>query len=125
MTFDWAEYLKLAQELAGQAVNPANEEAKLRSSVSRAYYAAYCKARNYLRDIEGYSIPPTSKAHTYVRNKFKNSPDRLRRSIGDGLDRLRIRRDQVDYDDSVTGLSSMVIMSLKSTQNIIRMLNIL
>ena len=38
MTFDWSEYLKLAQELAGQTVSPANEEAKLRSSVSRAYY---------------------------------------------------------------------------------------
>jgi len=63
MTFDWSEYLKLAQELAGQTVSPANEEAKLRSSVSRAYYAAFCKARNYLRDIEGCSIPSTPEAH--------------------------------------------------------------
>ena len=125
MTFDWSEYLKLAQELAGQTVSPANEEAKLRSSVSRAYYAAFCKARNYLRDIEGRSIPSTPEAHRYVRDKFKNSPDRLRRKIGDGLDRLRIRRNRVDYEDSVTGLPSMAIMSLKLTQDIISMLCIL
>jgi len=125
MTFDWSEYLKLAQELAGQTVSPANEEAKLRSSVSRAYYAAFCKARNYLRDIEGHSIPSTPEAHRYVRDKFKNSPDRLRRKIGDGLDRLRIRRNRVDYEDSVTGLPSMATMSLKLTQDIISMLCIL
>ena len=71
MTFDWSEYLKLAQELAGQTVSPANEEAKLRSSVSRAYYAAFCKARNYLRDIEGHSIPSTPEAHRYVREMGK------------------------------------------------------
>jgi uncharacterized protein (UPF0332 family) len=79
MTFDWSEYLKLAQELAGQAVSPANKEAKLRSSVSRAYYAAFCKARNYLRDIGGHLIPSTPEAHIYVRDEFKRSPNKLGR----------------------------------------------
>ncbi len=125
MTFDWSEYLKLAQELAGQAVTPAGEEAKLRSSVSRGYYAAFCKARNYLRDIEGHSIPSTPEAHTYVRNEFKTSPDKLRRKIGDGLDRLRIRRNKVDYEDSVTGLPSIVGMSLRLTEDVISTLSIL
>lgn len=125
MTFDWSEYLKLAQELAGQAVGPANEEAKLRSSVSRAYYAAFCKARNYLRDIEGHLIPSTPEAHAYVREQFKDRPDRLRRKIGDGLDRLRIRRNRVDYEDSVTGLPSMATMSLQLTQDVISALGIL
>jgi len=121
VTFDWAEYLKLAQELAGQTVTPANEKAKLHSSVSRGYYAAFCKARNYLRDIEGYLIPSTPE----VQDKFKSSPDRLRRKIGDGLDRLRIHRDRVDYEDSVTGLPSMAIISLKLTQDVISALSIL
>lgn len=125
MTFDWSEYLKLAQELAGQAVSPANEEAKLRSSVSRAYYAAFCKARNYLRDIEGHLIPATPEGHAYVRDEFKSSPNRLRRKIGDDLDRLRIRRNRVDYEDSVTGLPSTATMSLKSAQYVISALSIL
>ena len=50
-----------------------NEKAKLRSSVGRAYYAAFGKARNHLRDIDGDQIlsmdPPKVNVHTYVRNK--------------------------------------------------------
>jgi uncharacterized protein (UPF0332 family) len=51
MMFDWSDYLDLANELAGDIASQTTEEAKLRSSVSRAYYAAFCKARNYLRSI--------------------------------------------------------------------------
>jgi len=36
INFDLSEYLNLAQELAGQTGSPAINEAKLRSSVSRA-----------------------------------------------------------------------------------------
>ena len=45
MSFDWSEYLKLAQELAGQTGNPASQEARLRAAVSRAYYAVFCISR--------------------------------------------------------------------------------
>lgn len=42
MNFDWSGYLNLAQELAGQTGTSASKEAKLRSSISRAYHAAFC-----------------------------------------------------------------------------------
>jgi uncharacterized protein (UPF0332 family) len=125
MTFDWTEYLNLAQELAGQATKPASKEARLRSSVSRAYYATFCEARNHLRDVEGHSILSTGEVHGYVRDEFKNSADRLKRQIGINLDRLRVYRNKVDYDDSVTGLSSMVTMSLKLARKIISALRTL
>ena len=119
MNFDWSEYLNLAQELAGQTGSPAINEAKLRSSVSRAYYAVFCKARNYLRDVDGdTSIPKTGKAHRYVISKFKNSMDRRRRQIGVNLDRLRTDRRKVDYDDFVTGLSPMAVMDLRLAQQV-------
>ena len=129
MTFDWSEYLKLAQELAGDAANSPNEEAKLRSSVSRAYYAAFCKARNHLRDIDGNRIlsvdPPKVNVYTYVRNQFKNSSDKSRKKIGNDLNRLRLRRNKVDYDDGVSGLSQLATVSLKTTHDIISALNTL
>lgn len=125
MTFDWSEYLKLAQELAGHIASPVSQEAKLRSSVSRAYYAAFCSARNYLSDTEGRMIPSTGQAHVYVRNEFKSSSDRRRKSIGEDLNRLRVRRNKVDYEDSVRGLSSMVIMTLTLAQQVISRVNTL
>ena len=125
MTFDWSEYFKLAQELAGRPVSLANEEAKLRSSISRAYYAAFCKARNYLRDIEGHLIPSGADVHEYVRVEFKRSPDKLRKKIGWELDQLRIGRNRADYQDSVTGLASTATMSLRLTQDVISTISIL
>ena len=61
MKFDWEEYFNLAKELAGTT-----EEAKLRSAVSRAYYSAFCLARNYLRDIQ--QDPRLSRNKTYDIN---------------------------------------------------------
>jgi uncharacterized protein (UPF0332 family) len=116
MSFDWSEYLGLAQELAGQTVSPASQEAKLRAAISRAYYAAFCKARNHLRDHEGHAIPRGGGAHKYVRDQFKNNPDRLRSQIGHNLDRLRRHRNMVDYDDTVPGLLPMTSRDLKLSQ---------
>lgn len=111
MSFDWLEYLNLAQQLAGQATKPSSQEAKLRSAVSRAYYAAFCKARNHLRG-EGHSIP-RFKPHRYVIDQFLDSPDRVSKRIGAHLDRLRKDRNKADYDDRVVRLSDMTRKALK------------
>lgn len=81
MSFDWSEYLNVAKELAGIATNPANQEAKLRAAISRAYYAAFIKARNHLRDNEGHSIPRTADAHRYVWEQFDTSPEPVRQNV--------------------------------------------
>ncbi|MDF0552110.1 hypothetical protein [Kamptonema sp. UHCC 0994] len=57
MKFNWSEYLALAQQLAGKSQISATQESRLRSAISRAYYAAFIQARNYLRDTMGLSIP--------------------------------------------------------------------
>lgn len=125
MTFDWSEYLELAQELAGDGAGSPNEEAKLRSSISRAYYAAFCKARNHLRDIDGYQISRHANVHKHVRDQFKDSSDKSRKKIGTDLDRLRKRRNKADYDDVVNKLPQLTIISLESSHNIISALNTL
>lgn len=102
MSFDWAEYLKLAKALTGDIQETPNEEARSRSAISRAYYAAFCQARNYLRDGEHDSTIPRmndSGVHTYVINKFRASRDRTRRTIGNNLYQLRIERNNADYAD--------------------------
>ena len=73
MTFDWAEYLNVAGELAAIPFRPSIAEAKQRSAISRAYYAAFGKARVHLRDIDGDGIacclrldgraPPSEQLH--------------------------------------------------------------
>jgi uncharacterized protein (UPF0332 family) len=122
MSFDWSQYLTLALELAGRSGCKASKEAKLRSSVSRAYYAAFCKARNYLRDAEGHTIPSTGDAHKYVRDQFESSSDTKRKKIGVDLHRLRNSRNAADYYDFVPALNSVVQVALSRANKVISVL---
>lgn len=140
MKFDWSEYLYLAEELAD--VNPliksASEttnqskisEAKLRSSISRAYYAAFCIARNYLRDV--LHDPRLSKArtwdineHQYVAEEFRQNKAKNKKmiDIGNDLNRLRQFRNKADYEDIINNLQKEAKFSLKLAENIISKIN--
>jgi len=119
MSFDWTEYYRLAQELIGTSTTPANAEAKMRAAISRLYYAAFCRARNYLRDREGLIIPTGARAHRFVRDTFRNSQDRLRQKIGDKLDKMRVHRNRADYDDIFGSLADLARVNLTWAQIII------
>ena len=47
MAFDWRQFLDLANELEQQAAGASNDEALLRTAVSRCYFGAFCRARDY------------------------------------------------------------------------------
>ena len=123
MSFDWSEYLNVAKELADVANTSANKESKLRCAISRAYYAAFILARNYLRDREGLLIPITSDAHSFVSKQFDNSSDTARQSIGKKLQRLRRFRRQADYADFFPGLSGITQIALKLSEEVISTLS--
>jgi uncharacterized protein (UPF0332 family) len=96
--------LSLAKYLAP---SDENDEARLRSSISRAYYAAFCIARNHLRDVEQKPIPDES-VHSYVISQFYSLGKRGNgKKLALELRRLRNHRNRADYDDSINGLSSM------------------
>jgi uncharacterized protein (UPF0332 family) len=119
MSFDWTEYYTLAQELIGTSTAPANIEAKMRAAISRLYYAAFCRARNYLRDREGLVIPAGARAHRFVRDTFRNSQDRIRQKVGDRLDKLRVYRNRADYDDTFDALTLLARVNLTWAQIVI------
>ena len=108
MKFDCSSYLEIAQSLFDEVNNSLNQannfltnEAKIRSSISRAYYSVFCLVRNYLRDIEGDNNLHTLKVnvHDYVIKNLLDSKDADRRYFGQCLDRLRINRNEADYQD--------------------------
>jgi uncharacterized protein (UPF0332 family) len=119
MSFAWPEYLSLAEELAGQATKPTQQEARLRAAISRAYYAAFCQGRNYLRDFEGQKIPSGGRAHQYVRDEFKKSTDAHRIGIGYDLERLRSERNKADYVDNIAMLDALTKTDLVIANRVI------
>lgn len=103
MSFNWSEYLSLAQELTSSSSTSPIQEAHLRAAISRAYYAAFCKARNHLIYKQGYTIPGGANVHQLVVNEFKNSSDVTRKTVGNLLHHLRSIRNVADYEDTFWG----------------------
>ncbi len=105
MSFDWTHYLFLAENLHKGFDNPPTE-AMLRSCVSRAYYAAFCHARNYLINERDEIIPTDGSAHNLVKRKFSEAESQTDSKIAENLNRLRLDRNRADYDDSIDDLGS-------------------
>ncbi len=98
MTFDWTEYLYVAQQLAGLASPEPSREARYRSAISRAYYAAHNKAREKLEQLGAPAISMGSNVHQQVIALYENGGSRPEKIIGDNLQQLRTWRNKADYN---------------------------
>jgi uncharacterized protein (UPF0332 family) len=72
-------------------------EAEWRSAISRAYYAAFHTAREFLIRLR-FRVPAGEQAHAYLWLRLSNTGDPAADSIGRLLRDLRGRRNNADYD---------------------------
>lgn len=79
MSFDWKDYVYLAEELLNRT-----EESCYRSSISRAYYGVFCITRN-LKGYGNYKPKKGENIHWVVINAYKNSSDRREKISGESL----------------------------------------
>jgi hypothetical protein len=91
-TFDWSDYLKLAEELAKR-----REEYCLRTAISRSYYYVYHLARKRIID-NGFIIVRGGDSHKQVWEKFDGSPEFDCKKLYQLAKRLKDKRQQADYD---------------------------
>jgi hypothetical protein len=115
MAFDWRDFLELARFLQSQS-NIAIQEAAQRSSVSRAYYAAFCHARNYTRDQLGFSPYYHVADHQLVRDCLRSN---RMGSVATCLDKLRQWRNDCDYDDVLGNLPSLVSRAISKSSSVL------
>ena len=118
MDFQWKEYLSLAKFLQGYS-STFTQEAAHRTATSRAYYAAYCHARNYAADRFGFRPSRTSDDHQLVRETFHKERKFL---IAQDLDRLRQWRNHCDYDNRVSNLSSISRQAISLAEKVFTLL---
>jgi uncharacterized protein (UPF0332 family) len=90
--FHWDDFLNLAIELASRA----DDEAALRSAISRSYYAAFHTGREFVLRT-GIAVDRSGIAHRQVQEMIAARDDRA----GQDLLRLHRLRKQADYDDNL------------------------
>ena len=119
MPFTWREYLDLAKALPTQCQHVSSLEATERCSVSRAYYAAFCHARNYARVHLGFVPTNSGSDHRLVRQFY------VRRGMPDIAQRLASMhqwRKLCDYNDIVPNTTAMFTNAMREAEYVIRQL---
>jgi hypothetical protein len=112
MAFAWVDYVTLARRLAS---NPG--EAEQRAAASRAYYGAYCSARNKLPRRP----PKRGSVHKWVWDQYAKSPDKTHRQIALEGTRLKRLRVQADYLDTVRAPGSLAAAAVIRANDILTM----
>jgi len=109
VSFDWSEYLTVAQDLTAGRPPSASEEARSRAAVSRAYYAVFCRARDYLTACNELSFKRQDEPnlHAVVAERFKYSVDGRRRDVGTRLALMRAARNRCDYESEVRDVTKL------------------
>lgn len=124
MSFDWNQYLELAVDLTQnlpQNMSDQEREARWRAAISRAYYAAFCLARNFAIRRDGFTFRRENE-HAELWRHFENYDDRTRLVIYQTGYRLRGLRTRVDYHDEVKINPTEVAKALSQAREIIQAL---
>ena len=99
MSFDWTQFLNIADHLYRNPINSDLYEANYRTVIGRAYYASYWTVRKYLVDVYGATINKNS-AHSDVINSLNNLGHKAR-NIREDLKSLLDYRKIADYEDEI------------------------
>jgi uncharacterized protein (UPF0332 family) len=118
MTFDWYQYLVLAECLYDNRDTFPDREVCLRAAISKAYYAAFCSARNYARDFDRLVLDESAQDHGSVKKHYICAPDPKNRQVGNSLDRLRDSRNQADYSDSIDKLEELAKAAISQSKQV-------
>ncbi len=105
MSFDWIEYFYQAQDISDKRHTiPADkmsqaDEADMRTAISRAYYATFHKAKEFLQATKDLTPEtPAGGVHERLISRFTNNSLADRRAMGAKLDRMKKQRHIADYN---------------------------
>lgn len=118
--FEWLNFLDLAQMLSQSQ----DDEAALRSAISRAYYAAYHHWLGYAqtRRTNAFKHKKDDPAsHQSLISWFKQRPDEKDVIIGDALDEIKRTRVLADYNAAARVHPAFVLRTIENVQTCIRL----
>ena len=113
--FDWDDFLRLAKELAQN-----NDEASLRTAISRTYYAVYWKARIQL-EKEGFIVRfgVGKGSHEQVWDEYNTRQGNDNKKIFKFGNELKRNRTKADYRAEINVSKNLASDSLRLANNIL------
>jgi uncharacterized protein (UPF0332 family) len=117
--FDWSNYLDFSKRVLNFNCDSQIEEAKYRTIVSRAYYAAFHNSSLYMKNVLG--IPPITGpgAHQWVIDNLNNSSDLKANEAAAKLKTLKWSRRIADYDSDKKTKERHATNAIKLSEQII------
>ena len=107
MALDGKECLEVARFLGTQPNIGYTPEAAQRAAISRAYFAAFCYACDF-ESQNGFQREYKAKDH---KSLMKHLEDRGETAIADDLQRLRLWRNNCDYEKIIIGIPAQNVKS--------------
>jgi len=119
MSFDWFDYINIAEILHSQGKRGEFEQACFRCAVSRSYYAAFIFSKKYAESKgQNFEIYDGSSHKRVIEYFTRNKNPRLQ-TIGEDLYKLKRVRILSDYKDEPEFNSLAVGNWIKTSKNII------
>jgi uncharacterized protein (UPF0332 family) len=121
MSFEWEDFKTLAFELCDRS----DDEASQRTAISRFYYAAFCRLRDYIILTDKHEFKKDSNIHTEVIKYLINEHRYIAEygKIGRKLRRLRKNRNIADYESDMENKETLIIESKKHSDYIFKNIN--
>jgi hypothetical protein len=110
--FDWSNYLGLAKQLAQNK----DDEASLRSAISRAYYFVYNLALERA-EKNGFTIRRDDSYHAQLWLNYAGSPDPTCVRLGEIAKRLKFSRVKADYNPVFPRINEEVDASISDADD--------
>lgn len=98
MSFVWREFLDVSRELVAATDHTAPPEARERSAISRAYYAAFRRALQVFSNLGEYTPRRDGNDHQALPMTIKSDGEGRRREVGTILYAMLNERRWADYE---------------------------
>lgn len=114
MEFDWANFKTLAEELRQR-----DDEASQRSAISRLYYSVFNRAQAYLKEKHGFQVSAMGESsHKAMWNEY-GGKGKTSKAIAIKGNRLRLNRNDADYNPTIHKLDNLVEESFREAESIL------
>jgi uncharacterized protein (UPF0332 family) len=118
--FDWLGYYTLANELGARE----NDEASLRSAMSRAYYYVYHLALERAH-ANGFTTTAGEAMHKQLWRNYSDSPEPNCRKLAEIAKRMKDKRERADYNATYPRLNDEIAGMLTDAQTFAERLRVL